>query len=236
MSIAKSFNAALYDQLTIYAAWFPVANTLKLGDFGVIDGGVFRAMGNIASFGVTFEHKQGPPTSLDFVSEGTNVVRTVANVAVDKFPEVGTLEAKLSFEFSNKDACLIKAQLTVDEMQDMHAVAQKLARIEEWEHRFRVVSSTYTGQKCLVVATAEANTKIDFSGTVDVLKQVELGKIEVNPSVTSTSSRAFTTVGRTGVVGLRLFKLGWFDRLKVLSDSSPLEVSDSWGANLEDDF
>ncbi len=41
MSLAKNFNEALHNELTIYAAWYPVANTLKLGDFGLIEGGVF---------------------------------------------------------------------------------------------------------------------------------------------------------------------------------------------------
>jgi hypothetical protein len=79
---------------------------------------------------------------------------------------------------------------------------------------------------------------VDIVGTVDVLKQLELGKVEVKPRISSSTAAVVNTVGDTGVVGLRLFKLGWFGGLKILGpgDKVPVETHENWGADLEDDL
>ncbi len=157
--------------------------------------------------------------------------------SLPQLPDVGNLEARLTFNFQRENSCLIKATLTVVEMQDIHGVANKLGKLDEWENRFRVVSAAYTGEKCMILAAREANTTVEVSGTVDVLKQVELGKVEVKPSISSSNECIFKSVGDTGVVGLRLFKLGWlFDGPKLLGPGGEVPIHDTWGADLEDDL
>src|SRR5688500_8614758 len=102
---------------------------------------------------------------------------------------------------------------------------------------FRVVSAVYMGDKCMILAAQEANTTVEVSGTVDVLKQVELGKVEVKPSISSSNERIFKSVGDTGVVGLRLFKLCWlFGGPKLLRPGGQVPIEDTWGAELKDDL
>src|SRR6476661_6723280 len=107
MGLAEAFNDALYDQLTIYAAWFPVVNTIKVGDFGVIENGVFRQLGNITKFGISPSTMPGPSASIDFVSDGTTATKFVAGAQVDRFPDLGGLDAKLELEFKRDNSCLI---------------------------------------------------------------------------------------------------------------------------------
>lgn len=190
MSLAKNFNKSLYKQLSIYAAWFPVANTFKLGDYGLIEGGVFRQMGNILKLGINFEQAAGQSASLDFMSAGATVVRTVGNASVDSLPEVGDLEAKLTYSFEKQDSCLIKASLTALQMENIHQVGKELAAHQDWEHRFRVVSAIYQGEHCVIILTQDANTKVEFAGKVNLLKQVELGNVQIKPTVSSSSERS----------------------------------------------
>ena len=217
MGLAESYNDALYDNLQVYAAWFPVVNTIKIGDFGVIEDGVFRPLGNIAKFGINPTTAPGPDAEIDFVSAGTSVTKFVAGAKVDRLPPVADLDAKLELEFNKENSCLLKAKLSVLDMQDIHGVAKRLKDLDEWENNFKVVSSIYTGDKCVIVACRDAGSKVSFSAKANILQQVELGKVEISPSFESSSSACFKSIGATGVVGIRLFKLGFFGGVSVLS-------------------
>ncbi len=93
--LAKEYNNALRRQNHMYAAWLPVTNTLKVGDFGLIEGGVFRSMGNIQdTFGVEVKTEDGPPAKVDFASEGVTIVRTAGGAEVPAFPSSGAVESK----------------------------------------------------------------------------------------------------------------------------------------------
>ena len=48
MSIARQFNKVIRKELRVHAAWMPIANNFKLGDYGLIDNGVFVRRGNIS--------------------------------------------------------------------------------------------------------------------------------------------------------------------------------------------
>ena len=233
--LAKSFNRALHKELTIYVAWFPVANTIKLGDFGLIEGGVFRALGNISEFDVGFNHAPGQPASIDFMSNGATAVRMMGGAKVDSYPEVGDVEATLSFNFESANSCLIKGMLSVMEMQNIYQVAKKLKEHDSWERRFRVVSATYNGENSVIIATSESDTKVEFSATVDALKQVELGKVEAKLGIQSSKEKVFMSVGKSGVVGLRLFKLGIFGGVKTLGDEDTAYETE-WDEDLKEDL
>jgi hypothetical protein len=233
--LARSFNKALYNDLTIYAAWYPVANTITLGDFGLIEDGVFRALGNISEFDVQFNQAAGASASIDFMSQGGTAVRMLGGAKVDSYPALGNLEATLSFNFESANSCLIKGMLSVLEMQNIYQVAKALKAHDGWERRFRVVSATYTGEKSVIIATSESGTKVEFSATVDALKQVELGKVDADVAIQSSREKVFMSVGKTGVVGLRLFKIGIFGGVRVLGDAETA-YEEQWGAELEDDL
>ncbi|MCS6303704.1 MAG: hypothetical protein H8K07_08570 [Nitrospira sp.] len=216
MGLAEAFSDTLHEQLQVYAAWFPVVNTIKVGDFGLIESGVFRSMGNVSKFGIEVVTASGKDADIDFVSEGTTVTRFVAGGKVDRFPPVGDLEAKLELEFTRDNSCMIKAKLSVIEMQDIHGVAKKLKDLNNWDNDFKVVSCTYSGEKCVVLACREAGTKVSFTGKANILQGVDLGKVELGPSFESTSNACFKSIGETGVVGIRLFQLGFFGGPKLL--------------------
>ena len=209
MSLIKNYNGALYKHLKIHAAWLPVVNTIRLGDYGLMDGGVFRTLGNIENLKVKFSQRVGQTAPIDFQSKGTTVARFIGDVKVDKLPEVGDVAARLVYSFSKGDSCLIRAALSVQVMADVDAVAKKLGQLDDWKTRFRVVCGVYTGEKCVILTTEEANTSVEFAGSASALTQIELGRVEIKPSISVSSESVFKSVGATGVVGLQLFKLNW---------------------------
>ena len=61
MGTPRLFNQTLKSLLQINAAWLPVTNTFRLGDYGVMSEGVFVKIGNIETdFGIALERALGP--------------------------------------------------------------------------------------------------------------------------------------------------------------------------------
>ena len=73
MGTPQKFNDIIHEHLHAHAAWLPITNTYRLGDYGLIADGVFNKIGNIKDdFGVMFEEGAGPNANLDFVSADTD--------------------------------------------------------------------------------------------------------------------------------------------------------------------
>jgi hypothetical protein len=250
MSLPGDYNAALYRKVNYYAAWFPLANPFRIGDYGLIQNGVFQKIGHLDQlradgFNVPIQSAAGKPASLDLLSEGAKCVKTVAGAqvpALSGFP--GPVQAKLSYEFGKKNSFVVKAAtITVEQMANINQVATGLARLRrdgKWSHRYRVVSATYTGQNCLVLLSANADTKVEFDAEASVLHQLDLGNVSVKPSVSFSSDTVLRTIGDTGVLGLSLFKLRILSgNLKLLAGQplTPDEqaVEEKWGEALADD-
>jgi hypothetical protein len=238
---ASLFDDVLRHELNIHAAWLPITNTFELGDYGVVSDGVLVKMGNIGAMEVGWTAKDGLPAQLNFASDGTRIVRAVGNATVQAFPDQD-IDASLTIEFEREGSFLVKAELTVREMQDLAAVADKLSQLAEWKTRYRVVSAVYVGQRCTILSSKGAESKIVLSGKANALKQLDLASASAGIEVSSSDRIGLEIIGQTGVIGLSLFKLRWLiggvDVLGARS-SNPnaklsVETSDKWG-RLEDD-
>jgi hypothetical protein len=234
--LAKMFNKTLKRQINMYAAWFPVTNTLKVGDFGLVEGGVFRQLGNIGDyFQIDFSTAEGPATSMDYSSEGTTVIKFVGGAQVDALPNIGELEAKLSINFSRANSFHVKAELSSLQMSNTQVVAWELAKNPKWDRRYKVISEAYSGNKCVVLASSEKGTSITFTGSVDAIKQVEAGKVDTDVGFTSNNVNIFKSVGESGVIGLRMFKIRSSGNVQFLRETD-VSIESDFGDELEDDL
>lgn len=248
MALPNDFNKALHREAGFYAAWFPITMPFAIGDYGLIEGGVFRKIGSLNNlrrdgFDVQILTAQGRPTTTNFMSEGISTVKMVAGATVPELP-AANVEAKLVYEFHKKNSFIVKArEINVEQMQNIEEVARQLAlmrRESKWSHRYRVVSATYTGQNCLVLLASEAGTHVEFVAAASALKQLDLGDVQVRPSISFSSSRILHNIGDTGVLGLDLFKLSFFTGGVKLMKEAPLEqgegaVEKEFGDELQDD-
>jgi hypothetical protein len=237
MGTASDFEGILREELKIHAAWLPITNTYRLGDYGLVSDGVFVRIGNIDSFGVSDAGQSGPESNLSFTSKDTNIVRIVGEGDAKAFPDAD-VSARLTIEFNQDRAFMIRAALTSEEMKDLHAVALALRQTIGWEQRFRVVSAVYKATGCTIVSAHSKGAKVEISGKANALKQLEGGSAGAGISVTSSSKLGLEIVGKSGVIGLGLFKLGFFGGPKVLSrhDVKREDVSFEQGVDLVDDL
>ena len=209
--LAKEYNRALRRQNSMYAAWFPVTNTLKVGDFGLVEGGVFRSMGNIRdTFNVDFKTEQGPSTKVDLASEGVTVVRIAGGAEVPAFPPSGDIEAKLNVSFSKENSFLVKANLTCEKMSNIQEVAWALDKTKRWKNKYKVIESVYVGKESVVILSSNSNTTVGLTGNAEALKMLEAGSASADIQVSRDNKASFQSIGDEGVIGIRLFKMGWF--------------------------
>jgi len=237
MGIAQSFNKAIDKQLASHAAWMPIVNTFKIGDFGVFKDGVFQSMGNVKDKypEINFTIEDAPPADIDFSSEGTKSFKLDASGNVTtSFANLGNLDATLKFVFENADSCVIKAKLTCKQLKNVEEIGSILAKKKDWRNKFSVVSKTYTGEKCVIICAKEAGTEVSLNASADLLKQVEIGKVEAGVGFTSNRNSAFNAIGETGVLALSLFKLNWLGNTKLLAEGK-YEIKEVKG-EMEDDF
>ena len=209
MGTAGLFSNILHKEISAYAAWMPVANTFRLGDYGVISDGVLVKMGNIDEFGVSFATAAGKPIDLNFRSHGTKVRRFAAGAEIQAMPPAD-INAKLVVEFDAADSFYIDAHLNVEEIGNLAQVGRALRRHPEWQRKYRVVFATYTGRNCTVLSSRSANSKVEISGKANALQQLELGQANAGITVSAEEQVGLRVVGKTGVVGLRMFKLNLF--------------------------
>jgi hypothetical protein len=241
MGTASRFDEILKDELNIHAAWIPIANTFRVGDYGLISEGVLVKAGNIKDdFGVSFKTKPGKPTKINFTSKGTKLVRVAGDVEVKAFAD-DTVDAKLTIEFSNTNSFLLKASLNCFEMQDLANVAKKLAASKPWRRSYTVVSAAYSSKDCALISSKAANSSIELSGKANALKQFDLGAASIGIQASQKHDIGLDLVGEAGVIGLALFKLPmlWGSSPKLLAEGKvKFETSSDkkWPKVLPDDM
>lgn len=240
--LAKNYQKAIKKELHAHGAWLPVANTFKIGDYGYFEGGVFKLLGNINDkySDIDLNVEQGPPASINFTSEGTKTIKLDANGnAIKAFAALGNAEASLKFHFSKENAIVIKAKtLTVNQLQNIEAVANILASKDNWRRKYKVISATYTGKTPLIVCSREANSEFTINAEANLLKEADLGNISAGLGHTSSTDSTTEFMGEEGVIAISLFKISWIGgRPKLLrSGSREIEIQKEFEGDLQDDF
>jgi hypothetical protein len=223
MRLAKQFNDTIQQQLNIFAAWLPIANTFQLGDYGIMDDGVFTKMGNVKEMGIEINVGKGQDVKIDFTSASTKITKFAAGVEVDVIPQ-GALDAKISFDFEKEQSLLIKSPvINVNTIENVNQIGEKLMLNDKWQRKFKVVHQTYVAKDVAIMSTIDAGTKITFNGDVKALQVLNVGNAGV--SYQSSRSLGLDLQGVEGIIGLGLFKIvkGGFlglgkDEIKMLGD------------------
>jgi len=237
MGTAQQFSTVLHNEIRVHAAWLPITNTFRIGDYGLISDGVFVAMGNVSEFGVIPQFQDGPPSAVDFKSDGTRYVRLAgdANAQVPSLPDAD-VAAKLVIEFEQANSFLIKAKISCKLISNVAVIADKLSATGRWQKRWAVVSGLYTGENAIIVSSRSSGSKLEISGTAKALKQLDLGAASAGFEISTSQNVGLQVLGQTGVIGLGLFKLGFFSgRVEVLAGEK-VQVKELQEVQLESDL
>ena len=209
MGIARTYAKILHRELTCRAAWPPLANVLALGDYGLMSGGVFVALGNITrDFGVAvLAGPESPQVKLDFVSQSATTLRSAAQVEVPVFPNT-PVDAELRFEFAEADSLVLKANtLVTREMQNVRAALAMVEQKAGWRRKYRVVRQLWICRRALVLSSIAAGARISLRAEARVLRELDLGNVSADIAIGNERGVGLDFVGREGVIGLGLVRL-----------------------------
>ncbi|WP_429933480.1 hypothetical protein [Agrobacterium vitis] len=113
MTTPQTFDQTLFKICKIHAAWLPITNGFELGDYGIIDSGIFRKLGNVTrDFGLTFITKPGASSNVKFSSNGVAVTH-VSGEAEAKLAGNADVTATLSISFEKTDSFYISGSLSL---------------------------------------------------------------------------------------------------------------------------
>ena len=242
--LAKSYEKALRKQLRAHAAWMPVTNVIELGSYGFFRGGVFEPVGNITKdYDVSFTVKTAPATKVNFSSVGTKSLKLDGNGnVVNSFAGLGAAKASLKFEFSKKNSIVLKAsEMLLHQIEEARKVALALATKPDWKKKYKVVFGTYVGNECLVICAREAGSEFVLNASADILQEIDGGKAAGGFKYTSSNDSTFDAVGKSGVVGIKLFKLHWLNsEIDILAadqiSEDDIAFEEDFGIDTEEDL
>lgn len=208
-NIPVLFNDIIRRQLKVYAAWLPITNNLKLGDYGILSGDIFEPIGNIRDdFEITFQPEAGPDADIDFKSSGTKTTKFSSGAKVDIIP-IGAVDAKVSVVFEKEFSFLIQSpSIHVTSIPNPNNVANKLMNHPEWERKFKVVYKVLHATEVVIISTIDAGTEINFTAAgnaIEALNNLQLGNAGL--SISSNKNTGLKIHGKEGVIGLGLFRI-----------------------------
>ncbi|WP_422016783.1 hypothetical protein [Reyranella sp.] len=236
MGTGSDLDKILKTELNLHAAWIPIANTFRVGDYGLVSNGVVVKGGNIKDdFGIDFKAAGGTKKlQVNFMSKGTTLIRSANGAQVPAFTNDGDIDAKLTINFSITNSFLLKAaELNSFEMQDLINVARKLAEKKRWKRAYRVVSAVYSASDCAIISSKSSNSSIELSGKANALRHFDMGAASVGIEVSKKQDIGLEIIGERGVLGLALFKLPMLlgDTPKILSEEEKGNLETSFDAN-----
>jgi hypothetical protein len=224
MGTAQVFNQIIRDQLRVNAAWLPITNAFKLGDYGVVSDGIFTAIGNIGrDFGLRPQAAPGRQSTINFTSQGTTITRMTADGTVNAFP-ASDGDAKLVIDFKNESSFLLKASWTASQMQNINQMAYGIYHNKDWEHwryKYRVVTGIYVATDCAIISSIAKNSSIELSGKANALKQFDIGNAAAGVGVINRKEIGLEILGKSGVIGLSFFKLTWWSKADPKTLATP---------------
>jgi hypothetical protein len=213
MGTPQVFNQIINDQLYVNAAWLPITNAFRLGDYGVVSDGIFTAIGNVGrDFGLKPQASPGARSTVNFTTRGTNIARVAADATVNVFPE-SDVDAKLVIQFKSESSFLLKADVTASQMQNINQIAYGIYHNKDWEHwryKYRVVTGTYVATNCAIISSIAKDSSIELSGKANALKQFDIGNATAGIGVTNRKEIGLELLGKSGVIALSFFKLTWW--------------------------
>lgn len=214
-SLVEQYEDIVQQGLNVHAAWIPIHNTFKLGDYGLFTDGVFQKLGNIKDdFGVSFFEIAGEGASLSFVSDKVTVVnngKTADNVRLDVFKDNAT------YKFLNAKSFLVHAPvINTFAIENIDQVAYQVKQLEGWKNEFNVVYRVYTAQSPLIISTIQNGTEVTLSQEKSTLKKPNIKNVPTKYIVKSNKELGLSLTGNSGIIALEVFKLNWLtERVEI---------------------
>lgn len=195
--MAQRYCSELHREFqNLHAVWEP-GNPLKLGDFGVMDGSVFRKKGNIEQKGVSVAIE--PDDDSKYFSYKTAASTEVKFYANGEAPVGGTVNgrAKIEILFSNENSIFFNAtDCRHDGVKDLEKIGDSLMDLlenDKWDMEYMVVTGILRARATTIVISATSGSSILLEAGANV-PTIDLKDANIGLSIKHDNKLSFTAI------------------------------------------
>ncbi|MCH9680237.1 MAG: hypothetical protein K0V04_02285 [Deltaproteobacteria bacterium] len=199
-------------ELRRHAAWLPLVSPFAPGDYGFFESGVFRRIGNVRDFGISYRTQTGSEARLNFKTQrGVSVSFTVEGQG--QVPELpaGQMGASIEYKLDKARSFMLKAPVIASEsISDIAATGLALRDHlgGRWRRRYKLVTEVLTARDATVFGSNTSGSVITVRGKADALQRFHMAKTTADVELTWTGSLSLEVVGAEGPCGLALARFG----------------------------
>jgi len=212
----------IYKKFGYRATWLP-GTTLRLGDIGTLEQGVFVRIANLKDLEIPFETQTGEdPVHMRHVSSSSVKIafNGIGSAPVEGVPA----SAGIDVEFGSEGAYVFDALGCIDQsIRDQVKLEDALREalfLEKWKLQWMVVTHTIEAQSATILISNSGNSQLRLAANGNLAAaQQSLAHLDAKLSVTSQTGDVTKLVGGRGLT--LLYRLSALRR-RFLSDQVDL--------------
>lgn len=207
-SLAENYAETIHDEWEeVYATW-PVSQPVTLGDYGELEDGIFRRLGNIEQFDINepvktdlndavIEYKSSDSVTVNFITKGS-VSHSGINLA----------NAGLEMSFEGKNSFFFQAAKGKwDFFKSPFNLGTKIMALYEredspWQRKWVVVTNLLRAGATSVIASKGSNASVVFEAGDGDIPAIDLTDASINVSVRRESNIGLKVVAAKGMTPL----------------------------------
>ena len=221
-SIADLYTDEVHDNLKpFYANWMP-DQAIALGDYGILNDGIFTHLGNVSQWGVKgiVDSPQSGTDQIQFASKGAASVtfNAAGSVAVG-----GVLNTKpsLKIDFSSERGVFFNAAACKHHMvDDKNALAAAIMHLYrdgkgKWKRDWVVVTDFIEARAATIMVSGGSSASIELEATADVPK-IDLANASLGLAIKSSTNIGYQLIKQADdatlkpLIGFSKIQSKWF--------------------------
>ena len=213
MGITRDYAKFLDKEFGLRPVW-PPTTPIVPGDYGDIEDGVFRKLGNVTEdFGISCPVMTKQTNfDIDCQSRDTRVTTFDKNGQVKALTDDLSGKATIRIDFKKEDSFFLRASdLKSNALKSINKLSwaiKERTSARQWNHiQWKVVSTVYEAPSVIILGSKSEEASIYFKGSAQALIKVFEGKVESGVQISGTSNTNLKVLGDAGPVLLRLFRV-----------------------------
>lgn len=211
MSLYKQFARGIYSQLGYRATWLP-GTPVKLGDVGLLEGGVLKVETNLDQLGFAYQQQNDtrPDGSLDYQSENAVSVTLKAAGSLDgRFKALAQAEAGALVEFHKKNAVLMQLRdIRSDRIADIASLKTALLNAVvaaddqgRWLRDWVVVTEVVNAGSGTILISGGSSSRLELKAEAKIVP-VSLADVSAGLSTVAEERVSTKIVSQKGLTPL----------------------------------
>lgn len=210
-SVLRTYLTEVHHNLRYRPTWLP-GTPLRIGDVGVLEGGVFRQITDLTALGISYEVSKDPvpDASLDFSSSGGVSIAIKAKGDLNqRFKALAQADAGALVEFSRAGAVVLQLRgVVADRVLDQAKLSRDLLHSmisndesKRWLRDWVAVTDVVRAESASIFISSSADSRIELkaSGTI---APSNLADASAGYTVASESAVSTKIIAQSGLTPL----------------------------------